>query len=297
MNKGTVAMIVGMIIVLALASVFVFVNIKPGKVVNINTGRGYDSIQEAISANETLDGHTLVISPGLYRENVEITKSLTVKGQNRDSTVVEQGNRSVIAIRAMADYSTVANVTVRDSHFGIWCQNSKECKVTGNRIINCITGIRIDNCNDTVVKNNEVLNGTLSGIHIYWHSFNTTVTGNRIENLFGDQGYYGAINLESSDHITVTDNWVANSICGMYLYSSATNVTIYHNNFSNNTKQVALDGPAHAVWDDGYPSGGNYWSDYTGEDKNQDGIGDIPYVIDQTNEDRYPFIAVFAPYP
>jgi hypothetical protein len=57
-------------------------------------------------------------------------------------------------------------------------------------------------------------------------------------------------------------------------------------------------------WDDGYPSGGNYWSDYTGEDlfsgPNQsipgsDGIGDIPRKIpamlpEYENYDFYPFM-------
>ncbi|OYT26437.1 MAG: hypothetical protein B6U95_07475 [Thermofilum sp. ex4484_82] len=52
-------------------------------------------------------------------------------------------------------------------------------------------------------------------------------------------------------------------------------------------------------WDDGYPSGGNYWSDYTGVDErsgpNQDlpgsdGVGDIPYVIDALNSDKYPLM-------
>src|SRR5438552_18247804 len=54
------------------------------------------------------------------------------------------------------------------------------------------------------------------------------------------------------------------------------------------------------MWDDGYPSGGNFWSDYTGVDNcsgpNQDvcpdpdGIGDTPYTIDANNSDRYPLI-------
>jgi len=43
----------------------------------------------------------------------------------------------------------------------------------------------------------------------------------------------------------------------------------------------------HARYD-GYPSGGNYWSDYIGIDANHDGIGDTPYTIDANNIDRYP---------
>ena len=56
------------------------------------------------------------------------------------------------------------------------------------------------------------------------------------------------------------------------------------------------------IWDDGYPSGGNYWSNYTDIDlysgpyqneSGSDGIWDHPYVIDENNQDNYPIVPEF----
>jgi hypothetical protein len=44
------------------------------------------------------------------------------------------------------------------------------------------------------------------------------------------------------------------------------------------------------MWDGGYPSGGNYWSDCAGVDSDGDGIADSPYVIDAQNQDNYPLM-------
>jgi hypothetical protein len=87
--------------------------------------------------------------------------------------------------------------------------------------------------------------------------------------------------------------------------SFASNNSIYHNNFlDHNLRFDTIEEVYVGAWDDCYPSGGNYWSDYTGTDlysgvyqneTGSDGIGDTPYVIDENNVDHYPLMHPWAP--
>lgn len=75
------------------------------------------------------------------------------------------------------------------------------------------------------------------------------------------------------------------------------NNKILYNNFGYNTKEQAWCGEGCInIWDDG--SKGNYWSDYSGEDSNGDGIGDSPYDIytkdGGINQDRFPVISPYG---
>jgi len=82
---------------------------------------------------------------------------------------------------------------------------------------------------------------------------------------------------------------IINNEYGIKVISSSENNLFYHNNFIDND-QNAYDECIN-FWDNGYPSGGNYWNDYTGYDNNGDGIGEDPYYIpDGSNQDNYPFI-------
>jgi len=125
-------------------------------------------------------------------------------------------------------------------------------------------------------------------------SFGNIVSGNNITNSYrGVDLWQSSSNIVSGNNI-VNNTGVSNSGYGIYIASSSGN-SFYHNNFVNNTKQAydyGLDDPhippSTNVWDNEYPSGGNYWNDYVGVDANCDGICDIPYNIDVYSEDNYP---------
>ncbi len=72
------------------------------------------------------------------------------------------------------------------------------------------------------------------------------------------------------------------------------NNLIYHNNFIGNTVQAQDDTtlPDMNMWSDVYPTGGNYWGEYTGADANSDGIIDAPRTIPGAAGamDSYPFL-------
>jgi hypothetical protein len=80
---------------------------------------------------------------------------------------------------------------------------------------------------------------------------------------------------------------------------------VFHNNFINDTRALTRAPRAVNTYDDGYPSGGNYWSDYngtdllSGADQNEtgsDGIGDTGYAIDANNIDHYPLTGLFSDF-
>ena len=125
---------------------------------------------------------------------------------------------------------------------------------------------------------------------------NNNVTGN----------VWGGVALVNTSDCTVQGNtFKGNGGYGLFLSDSSNN-KFYHNNFINNPRQAWLYGDNSNSWDNGYPSGGNYWSNYTGADDksglNQnvtgsDGIRDTPIVIAQNNIDNYPLIQPWTQEP
>ncbi len=100
-------------------------------------------------------------------------------------------------------------------------------------------------------------------------------------------------------NVTISGNNISNNGVGVELYASF-RTRLYHNNFIGNGVNARTTVYSNGSWDNGYPSGGNYWSNYTGTDMcsgpqqnictGPDGIGDKPLIISATNVDRYPLM-------
>jgi parallel beta-helix repeat protein len=130
----------------------------------------------------------------------------------------------------------------------------------------------------------NILEGNDYGISCWAYADNNNIKGNNMttNNLAG-------IWIVGSSYNIISQNIIAgNSQYGMSLEGSSNN-TVFHNKFIDNTNQIYIY-DSIGSWDNGYPSGGNYWSDYNGSDANNDFFGDTPYVIDENNVDRYPFM-------
>jgi len=132
-----------------------------------------------------------------------------------------------------------------------------------------------------------------SGITLY-NSGNSTLSDNTLRN--NDNG----VRLESSNNNTIYNNTAnSNNDYGVYLKNSTSN-TMY-NNYFNNTVNAWDNGTN--VWNTtkqagpniigGPYLGGNYWSDYTGNDTNGDGLGEAPYnITGDSNKDYLPLVVL-----
>lgn len=228
-----------------------------------------------VQRNDTIldgNGHTL---PGAVSIIDALGNNVTVK------------NSGGVSLNNVENV-TVKNLTIKDCKIGIFLGLSSNVNVSGNTITETYAPI-------------PPFQAT-AGIYI-WGGNSNIIVGNRIADNY-DGIYLGY----ETEHNVIVGNNIINNSYGITFWNSSNN-SIYHNNFINNTIQVHDTGVKSSQssvslnhWDEGCPSGGNYWNDYNGTDANGDGTGDTPYVINETNIDYYPLTEPFgvislSPFP
>jgi len=205
--------------------------------------------------------------------------------------------------------NSITNNTGNGVHFAALETIDSNNSIIGNNIMNngghgvSLMGrngwYHLGSCqNDSIVENNIAGNGG-QGICFWSISGGDTSYNNVIGNRITGNSQ-GGVSLDSySFYNMILGNNITNNPYGVSLagYQCTYNF-VYHNDFVNNTQQAYTSDGVN-VWDDGYPSGGNYWGNYSGVDLYKgryqnitggDGIGDTPHIIDSNNEDRYPFM-------
>jgi parallel beta-helix repeat protein len=290
----------------------------------------YASIQAAIESATA--GQTLYVSAGLYNESLTVVRPITLVGENASTTTI---NASTTVMNVGADNVSVSDFMIQYTgcacygYSSVNVTNSQNVKVTDNIISSDDFGIRVTGARAIIVVGNNVTHGGDASIVVLdssevsvFRNYLTARGGIHIDNS-NDSAFWdntilsdlAGIFIAESRSVTVFDNNVtSNSLIGFSI-SDCTGDSFYGNNVFSNGPYIVytwhaynnsifdncflgnsqvLNHNSSNFWDNDLE--GNYWSNYTGADTGNDGIGDTPYIIDTTNRDNHPLMGLFHSY-
>lgn len=233
------------------------------------------SIQEAI--NNATDGETILIKKGQYiiEDAIIVNKTITLIGEYANETIINGQGKTTLILSILANKAEIQDLTIRNcaTHgYGIHIKDVTNIKIQNCHIKNCSTGILLTNSTHCELS----------------------------RNLIADSGEYGIYFLMNSTYNRIFWNNIKNNSQAISVeYVSSRNNMFYQNNFIQNTIQTSGFGVPANTWNNTYPAGGNYWSDYThtdvksGSHQNEtgsDGIGDESYWLYLGAQDHYPLM-------
>jgi len=296
-------------------------NAAEGDIILVKSGIYYENL--LVDKSLTIQGekkeNTILIGTGnvtrgqqtvitLAAQNTKVS-GLTIKSQNYSNSKLYASGISV-----EADNCEITNNIISNTYYGIFCSVQSEIKITQNQIIsNLKDGIRFCGGSLITISQNNITKNANGGIALEGYSIR--ISENEITNNARGIGMGASYSLVFGNNIAnnseftfffmgskniVCSNNISNSNYGVYFspyFAAPTENQFYHNNFINN--QINIGGVSAynlQTWDDGFPSGGNYWSDYSvhypqASQLNDSGIWDTKYEIAQKHADENPLIA------
>jgi parallel beta-helix repeat protein len=226
--------------------------------------------------------------------NLSKASNNVIRGNNMDNNM-----HADVETTVDSNNNIFSDNAIETRRCGIWVMGSNNI-VSGNSFTSSANphdepySIILNVGHDNVVTNNNITGNEteskLTAIYVLSSSKNV-ISGNNIAYCRN-----GILLYVQSNYGTICENTLRsiNSTCFDILGSSDNH--IYHNNIISDTLQVKIIRSSN-VWDCGYPSGGNYWSDSIGSDLHRgafqnetgsDGIIDTSFSMYENNTDHYP---------
>lgn len=152
----------------------------------------FTSIQEAVDSLFVLPGDTIFVYSGVYNEDVEVDKALTITGEDTFTTTII-GQTNTMTIYVTADNVEFSGFTVKkpNGYTGVLIESADNCTIKKNNIMNFYQGVYVVTSNNSIIIDNTISAMNL-GIYIY-----------------GQYGYY---------ECTIQKNYVSSNYMGLHLY-------------------------------------------------------------------------------
>ena len=265
----------------------------------------------------------------VIKGNYITIRGFTITGAETLVKETQKGKGSISLPKGGIFIDTAGHIRISDNlitlnaDYGIKLDDAYNITIDDNIISNSGTGIIIFTESTMSHANNKIINNIItsnekSGVELV-SSGNLIINNSITNNGIGIELVYSSYNIITKNNINSNKNGA-----GLYSsYSSPGHIVhanvIYLNNFINNdftfdphsTPNSSCNTWTNLSFDLGRPvmmtyayNGkiytnylGNYWSDYKGDDTNNDGIGDSPYKIEvDRNRDNYPLMKPFENY-
>lgn len=224
-------------------------------VCNVDTGLNYSTIQEAIDAPETLDGHTIRVDAGNYTENVDMHKSLSIFGAGVANAVIYAYDPNDQVFCVTANNVTIQGFMITGAtgagKYGVYLDGVDNCKISDNFVIDNDAGIFLWGSNDNTISGNRITNispYTGLGIAVLDYSCDNRIMNNHLSfNHYGIGVHNGSsYNLISGNFVNSSDvdgirlNWLGAGFAPV-TFNNITNNIICNNDYDG----ILMDEPAN----------------------------------------------------
>jgi len=243
-----------------------------------------DSIRINISENIVMNSKCGIVD----RRGWWSFATYTLETYNRISGNILVNNENAIELAGVSSFRVFEN-NIENNSIGISIWSTWNGTIHSNNIIGNHYGIKIDyiqlSPNYNTISNNNISANKECGIQTYCDLF-TVISGNNMTHNKNGIILNCSSNSEIIGNILKANNQSA--VTFVQTYGSL----ILHNSFLENSQHILINRGQNS-WDDGVE--GNYWSNYTGIDSNNDGIGDSPHILDANNKDNCPLMIPYIP--